>query len=281
MHVPSLLGCSCKQHDTQKHPRSTNKSLHCLAPAQDIIASWWLMHFPPLLFTMWNTLVYFFVQTQSLETPCWQKDSIDDKTGHHSTWDPQRKTKHSQTKVASTGCNIRSRMHLGEQATSSYLDSMIGSPLSNLDNIKDALSEPCAIRALKTAKTVLGRACGGFSSDSVVLHHSHWVWHQSDVFFTLGVSDHVFLFKHVFELMQTIRGGVFFLPPKDLDMCFYWKTMFCMVVSAVTVCFWYHFDKSQHQGDVCLDMEQAAILLFCPNKQFSVTYAVLPTNTNF
>ena len=54
-----------------------------------------------------------------------------------------------------------------------------------------------------------------------------------------------------------------------------------MVVSAVTVCFWYHFDKSQHQGDVCLDMEQADILLFCPNKQFSVTYAVLPTNTNF
>ena len=55
---------------------------------------------------------------------------------------------------------------------------------------------------------------GGFSSGSVLLHHSHWVWHHFDVFFTLGVSDHLFCLNMFLSEYKQSEVMCFFLPPE-------------------------------------------------------------------
>lgn len=65
---------------------------------------------------------------------------------------------------------------------------------------------------------------------------------------------------------------------KDLGVFFHHKIIFSVLVFATTVWFWHHFDKSQHQGHVCFNLEQLAIFLF--QKKNLAWHVVFPSQTS-
>jgi len=93
------------------------------------------------------------------------------------------------------------------------------------------------------------------SSDSVLLTSP---WQKSALSWWLFSLSLITCF---FASSQTLGVDVLICPKKDIDMHFHWKIMFCVVGFAVTVHFWHHFDRSQHQSDVCFHLEQLAVSL--------------------
>jgi len=101
-------------------------------------------------------------------------------------------------------------------------------------------------------------------------------WHHLDRQQSAASLCSLVLTEHCFFMKNNQRWCVA-LPQKDLDMLFHWKIMFCVLVFAMKVWRWHHFDQSQHKGDVCFHLEQLAIFLGS-NETFSVTCCFALTN---
>ena len=85
-------------------------------------------------------------------------------------------------------------------------------------------------------------------------HHLERRQPQVDVCFHL-------VWLHTFWINTNTQRWHVVLPQKELDMLFHWKIMFCVVVFAAMVCFWHHFDRSQHQGNIFFNWSKLPSLL--------------------